>query len=60
MALEELLKSHLSQSKQAELIKKLNALGITIASQLQKHIRISGKSEWTLDWIAALPHGLLR
>ncbi|MGG1616759.1 YheC/YheD family protein [Paenibacillus sp. NRS-1782] len=36
MALEELLKSHLSQRKQAELIKKLNALGITIAVQLQK------------------------
>lgn len=36
MALEELLKSHLSPSKQAELIKKLNTLGITIATQLQK------------------------
>ncbi|KJD42507.1 YheC/YheD family protein [Paenibacillus terrae] len=36
MALTELLKTHLSQSKQAELIKKLNALGITIATQLQK------------------------
>ncbi|MBE3649256.1 YheC/YheD family protein [Paenibacillus polymyxa] len=36
MALEQLLKSHLSQSKQAELVKKLNELGITIATQLQK------------------------
>ncbi|QDY82487.1 YheC/YheD family protein [Paenibacillus polymyxa] len=36
MAIEQLLKSHLPQSKQAELIKKLNELGITIATQLQK------------------------
>ncbi len=36
MALEELLKSHLSPSKQVELIKKLNSLGLTIAAQLQK------------------------
>ncbi|QYK67205.1 YheC/YheD family protein [Paenibacillus sp. S02] len=36
MALEQLLKSHLSQSKQAELVKKLNELGLTIAKQLQK------------------------
>lgn len=36
MAMGELLKSHLSPSKQAELIKKLNTLGITIATQLQK------------------------
>jgi hypothetical protein len=36
MALEELLKSHLPQSKQAELVRKLKELGISIAAQLQK------------------------
>ncbi|MGW8957915.1 YheC/YheD family protein [Paenibacillus sp. NPDC055715] len=36
MALEQLLESHLTKSKQAELIKKLNELGITIATHLQK------------------------
>ncbi|MGM1020338.1 MAG: YheC/YheD family protein [Bacillota bacterium] len=36
MALEQLLESHLTKSKQAELVKKLNELGITIATHLQK------------------------